>query len=334
MPKVSVLMPVYNATQYLAEALESILLQTFQDWELILVDDGSTDDIMSVLSRYQDERIYYIKNDVNLGLIKTLNRGIDYCGGKYIARMDADDIAHPRRLQYQVDFMEQHPEYLMCGTDALVIDNDGNRTGKICNLTSNNLLQINLLFSPPFIHPSTIIRKEVLERNRYDENYKHVEDYELWCRIAHQGKVANIGKFLLLYRWHDSNVSVLNSKTQDALKDTIIERELARLDITPSTEELYWHKLTFNLYHLGNKLNINTNSFTEVSAWFLKLSEHNKIKGIYNQSDFIAFLWSRWIVLCLSQKKYGKVLTPSFRSFKPSVLIKLFKLILFLRKKR
>lgn len=334
MPKVSVLMPVYNASLYLFQAIESILLQTFQDWELILIDDGSTDDIMSTLGRYKDERIYYVKNETNMGLIKTLNRGIDYCKGDFIARMDADDISHPRRFEFQVDFMNQHPEYLMCGTNASVIDNNGQIKGTIQNLSSNDFLQINLLFSPPFVHPSVMIRREVLAKNRYDENYKHVEDYELWCRIAHLGKIANIDKDLLSYRWHDKNVSVLNSKLQDTLKDSIVTRELRRLDLVPTTEELYYHRLTFNLYHFGNKTGIEANHFYEVSIWFSKVLEQNERKKIYNQTDLTAFLWARWIILCLSQKKFEKALSPTFRSFKIPVLKRLLELILFLRKKR
>lgn len=327
-------MPVYNAEQYLARAIDSIIAQTFKDWELILIDDGSRDDIMSVLSIYDDERIYYVKNPVNMGLIKTLNRGIDYCESEYIARMDADDIAHPDRLKHQVDFMDKHPQHLMCGTNAVVIDNNEQETGRIRNLTGNNFLQINLLFSPPFVHPSVIIRTEILQANRYDERYKHVEDYELWCRIARIGKVANIGKALLLYRWHDSNVSVLNSEAQDILKDKIIANELSRFDLEPTEEELYCHKITFNLYQLGKKKDIDISRFEDISNWFSKLLEKNKAKSIYKQSDFIAFLWARWIVLCVSQKKYSKALSPRFRSFNPSVLIKLLRLTLFLRKKQ
>lgn len=333
MPKVSVLMPVYNAEQYLARAIDSIIAQTFKDWELILIDDGSCDDIMSVLSKYDDERIYYVKNPVNMGLIKTLNRGIDYCEGEYIARMDADDISHPDRLKYQVDFMDKHPQYLMCGTNATVIDNNEQETGKIRNLTDNNFLQINLLFSPPFVHPSVIVRTEVLQTNRYDERYKHVEDYELWCRIARLGKVANISKALLQYRWHDSNVSVLNSKAQDVLKDKIITNELRRFDLEPTEDELYCHKITFNLYQLGKKTDIDISKFDEIADWFSKLLERNKVKNIYKQPDFTAFLWARWAVLCVSQKKYNKALVPPFASYNIKVLIKLLKLLSFLSRK-
>ena len=333
MPKVSVLMPVYNAGQFLARAIDSILSQTFTDWELILINDGSTDDSESVIAQYEDSRIYYIRNGTNLGLIKTLNRGIDLCQGEYIARMDADDISLPDRLIFQVDFMNKHPNCLMCGTNAAVIDNNGNRTGKIRNLSGNAFLQINLLFSTPFVHPSIMIRKEILEKNRYDDHYKHAEDYELWCRIAKLGKMANLNKELLEYRWHDSNVSVLNNEVQENLKHKIITDELRTFGLNPTEAELYCHKITFRLFRLGKKQNIPVDRFKDIATWFSKLLDQNKIKQTYNQIDFIAFLWARWIVLCISQKRYRMVFHPKFTSYNPLVLIKLARLILFLKDK-
>ncbi|WP_029905233.1 glycosyltransferase [Prevotella sp. 10(H)] len=332
MPKVSVLMPVYNAGKYLSRAIDSIIHQTFKDWELILINDGSTDDSEEIITRYEEARIYYVKNETNLGLIKTLNKGIALCGGEYIARMDADDISHPERLKKQVDFLDKHPDYLMCGTNAAVIDNSGKKTGRIRNLTKNDFLQICLLFTPSFVHPSMMIRADVLRQNPYEVAYKHVEDYELWCRIAKQGKIANLKDELLEYRWHDTNVSVLNNEVQDKLKDKIISDELRHLDIIPTEDELYCHKITFQLYSLGNKQAINIERFDDILAWFTKLIRQNEMKDIYEQESFIAFLWSRWIVLCLSQKRYSKVI-PSFASFSPSVIGKLLKLILFLKDK-
>lgn len=333
MPKVSILMPVYNAEQYLPQALDSIVSQSFEDWELILINDGSTDGSESIIMDYDDERIFYIKNPVNLKLIKTLNKGIDYCGGQYIARMDADDICHPDRLKRQVEFLDSHPQVLMCGTAAEVIDNRGKQTGNIHNLTSDDYLQINLMFSPSFIHPSMMIRTEVLKENKYDEAYKHVEDYDLWCRMARLGKVANIDDELLRYRWHDSNVSVLNSEVQRELKDELIKRELSRLDLIPTESELYCHKVTFQLYALGNKLDVPVDRFEDIANWFTKLIRQNEIKHIYVQSALVAFLWSRWTVLCISQKKYGKVLFSPFAKYNPAILSRLIKLIFFLRKK-
>ncbi|WP_165040177.1 glycosyltransferase family 2 protein [Dysgonomonas sp. ZJ709] len=333
MPKVSILMPVYNAELYIAQAIESIITQTFTDWELILINDGSTDRSEAIVSKYKDNRIYYLKNTENIGLIKTLNRGIDYCGGEYIARMDADDISFCDRLEKQVEFLDKHPSHIMCGTNALVINNFNDVTGRIRNLASNNLLQINLLFSDPFVHPSMMLRRDILIKNRYDERYKHVEDYELWCRIANLGEIANLKKELFLYRWHNSNVSVLNADTQSKLKDKIIADGLKDLGIQPSDEELYCHKITFQLYALGKKQEVSIDQFDNVAAWFTKLARQNKMKRKYKQSDFIAFLWSRWAVLCISQKKYSKLFFPKFASYKPIVLAKLIKQVCFLSRK-
>ena len=333
MPRVSILMPVYNAEQYLVQAIDSIINQTFTDWELIIINDGSTDHSKTIVSRFTDLRIRYYENESNLKLIKTLNKGIDLCQGEYIARMDADDIAMPDRLQIQVDFMDKHPLHIMCGTNAHIIDNDGNKTGYIRNLTDNDFLQINLLFSDPFIHPSMLIRREILETNRYDEYYKHVEDYELWCRIAPLGQVANIDKDLLQYRWHESNVSVIHSETQKRLKDEILKLQLQTLDIVPTDEELYCHKITFQLYSLGKKQEVSVSQFKAISDWFSKLIRQNRLIGKYNHSDFVAFLWSRWIVLCISQKKYSKLFAPKFISYKPAVLSNIFRLVYLLSKK-
>lgn len=333
MPKVSILMPVYNAERYIAQALESIIYQDYKDWELILINDGSTDRSDEIIREYEDERIYYINNPQNLKLIKTLNKGIDYCDGDYIARMDADDIMVSDRLKHQVDFMDAHPDYLMCGTNAIVVDSEGNKTGEIKNLTDNDMLQINLLFSVPFIHPTVMVRKEVLQANRYDEAYVHIEDYELWCRIAKLGKVANTNKNLLAYRWHNANISVIHNQEQKRLKDKVVTHQLSRLGIMPTDDELYCHRITFRLYDMGVKQNVRVSQFNTIASWFSKLIKQNDAKGIYKRTDMIAFLWSRWIVLCISQKKYKSMLFPDFASYNPKVLAKLIKLILFLRQK-
>lgn len=333
MPKVSILMPVYNAEKYLIEAVDSILNQTFRDWELIIINDGSTDRSQELLSQIADNRVITVDNEKNLGLIDTLNKGINLCKGEYIVRMDADDISTPERIEKQVQFMDSHPHYILCGTNALVIDNNGKVTGKIRNLTDNQFLQINLLFSNPFIHPSMMIRRDILRSNLYDKQYKHIEDYELWCRIALLGEVANLQDDLLLYRWHDSNISVINAETQIRSKKEINKRQLERFGLTPDDSELYAHNITFNLYHLGTKQEISVDKVNDVEEWFNKLSIQNKKLNIFPQTDFTAFLWSRWLVLCLSQKQYNRILNPRFASYKAPIIRKLLGLVSHLKNK-
>ena len=334
MPKVSILMPVYNAERYLAQAIDSIINQSFTDWELIIINDGSTDQSKSIIESYNDPRIKHYENEANLKLIKTLNKGIGLCTGEYIARMDSDDISQPERLQIQVDFLDKHPSYVMCGTNARVVDNGGKKIGKIRNLKRNNFLQINLLFSNPFVHPSVVIRRKALENNHYDEYFKHIEDYELWCRVALEGKIANICKDLILYRWHSSNVSVVHNDMQMLLKNEVVKQQLQELDIIPTEKELYCHRITFRLYVWGKKQNVSVEDFDDVDKWFSKLIRINRRKERYSQPDFIAYLWSRWIVLCISQKKYGKMFKPRFASYKLPILWKVFGMVYYLSKKK
>lgn len=331
---VSVLMPVYNAEKYLAEAIDSIIAQSYTNWELILINDGSTDSSEAIILSYADRRIKYHKNEQNIGLIDTLNKGIDLCKGKYIARMDADDIAMPDRLKNQVALMNHNTELVLCGTNALVIDNDGNKTGEIINTDSNTLLQISLLFTNPFIHPSVLIRKEALDNLRYNKQAIHIEDYELWTKIAGKGKLANISQPLLKYRWHDTNVSVKHADTQEQLKDQLIESLIIeKLQLHPTPEELRLHRLTFQLYRYGQKRVVDVEQSQKLKEWFKKLSSQNRQLETFPTADFDAFLWSRWMVLCVFMGEKSKMFFPKFIPFSLSTLFKTIKLALYLSKK-
>lgn len=333
MCKVSVLMPVYNAEKYLAEAIDSIISQTFKDWELLIINDGSTDSSKSIIETYTDARIHYIENDTNLGLIETLNKGIQLCKGEYIARMDSDDVALPERLALQVQFMDNNHDYVLCGTNAIVIDSAGQATGKVVNPSNNTFLQISLLFTNPFIHPSIIMRKKALANNLFDKKWIYVEDFELWTRLANRGKVANLEQTLLKYRWHNSNVSNIYSEIQEDFKNRIIKQQLEKLDIKASDQDIALHRLTFKLYSLGQKNEIGVDQYEKIGDWFRKLKEQNRSKLIYPLSEFDAFLWSRWIVLCISQGTIWKALFPRFISFSPAVIYRTLQLIAYLRKK-
>lgn len=320
MATVSVLLPIYNAERYLAEAIESVINQTFSDWELILTDDGSSDKSKEIIDSFlsKDKRIKSFSNEANLGLISTLNKGITFCSGKYIGRMDADDIMMPDRLEKQVSFLEENPTYGMCGSNAFVIDQQGELKGKIVNITSSDLLKINLLFSVPFVHPSVLLRREVFDEFQYKPDYKHIEDYKLWVDVASRWDVANLPDFLLKYRWHDSNVSVVHQAEQNRLKQRIILEQLQTLDLHPDDIQIEAHSLTFNLYEKGKRKEVDVHNFHEVEDWFSQILFANKTKLVYNQDQLIAFLWARWIVLCLSQKQYFKTL-PSFLRYNQGV---------------
>lgn len=208
-PVVSVVLPVYNCPQYVGQAIESILAQTFTDYELIVIDDGSRDETPDVLRRFTEPRIRLV-TQANQGLAATLNRGIELARGRYIARQDQDDVCFPERLARQVAFLEAHPACGLLGTWAEIWRED-DRTGRVHRHPSDNpTLQFELLLDNPFVHSSVVIRKSALDRvgvYSTDLGRQPPEDYELWSRIARQFEVANIPEVLHAYREVEGSMS-------------------------------------------------------------------------------------------------------------------------------
>lgn len=214
MVAVTVLMLTYNADKYVAEAIESVLKQSFEDWELIIVDDGSTDNTVDIIRSYTDSRIRLICNEHDF--LGSLNLGLQEATGKYIARMDADNIMHPDRLKIQYNIMEEKSEITVCGSWIIVFGE--NRQSFLPSLFKGKLdnVFIILLKHNPLFHSTVMLRKDFLNANnlRY-EHYKHAEDYKLWFEIAKRGGVFFIeDQPLLYYRLNDRQVSKLYAEEQ------------------------------------------------------------------------------------------------------------------------
>jgi glycosyltransferase involved in cell wall biosynthesis len=212
-PKVSVVMAVYNGERYLRQAIDSILSQTFTDFEFIIIDDASTDSTEDILRSYVDPRVRFIKNPQNLGLARSLNIGFDTASGKYIARMDSDDVSLPQRLQRQVAYMDEHPEIAASGTWAHDIDETGNILGRRC-VPVGKRMDYDFWRPSPLIHPSTIIRRIHLGDLRYDSKIKYAQDFDLWLRLRKRNKLDNLPEYLLLYRVHDKSITQRNYQNQ------------------------------------------------------------------------------------------------------------------------
>ncbi|MFG6687636.1 glycosyltransferase family 2 protein [Mariniflexile sp. HNIBRBA6329] len=205
MRKLAVLLPTYNAAPYLRESIGSVLNQTFKDFDLYIYDDCSIDDSYKIIHSYEDPRIFYIKNDQNIGLTKTLNRGLAFLlpQYEYLARMDADDWCFPGRFEKQLHFLNTHPDIVMCGTqgywlkDLSLHPKDG-----WTYPTASAYINYNLLFGATFGHSSVIFRsKNILEHDlRYDESKINCQDWDLWTRMSKIGKMANLPDFLMKYR--------------------------------------------------------------------------------------------------------------------------------------
>lgn len=211
-PLVTVLMSVHNGGPYVDEAIGSILRQTFTDFEFLIVDDASTDDTPARIAAFGDPRIRVIRNDVNLGLTRSLNRGLAAALGSLVARQDADDVSHPGRLAAQVAFLEREPDVVVLGTQCRYIDSRGapKKVAPWPKSTSNLAIRWQLLFDGPFIHTSVIFRKAVVwgELGGYDESFVTSQDFELWSRISARGHaMRNLPQALVDFRVHSASAS-------------------------------------------------------------------------------------------------------------------------------
>jgi hypothetical protein len=208
-PKISVILPVYNAQSYLQESIDSILNQSFQDFELIMINDGSTDSSLSIMKSYTDQRIRII-NQTNAGLPVSLNRAITQSQGQYLARQDADDISLPERLAKQVAYLDAHPQCALLGTWAQILVEKVPTDRSLSHPHLNGDIQLKLLFFNCFVHSSVMIRKSALEIcGLYPEEKEKFppEDYDLWLRIAKHWEVANLPEVLLQYRELPNSIS-------------------------------------------------------------------------------------------------------------------------------
>ena len=250
-PLVSVLMPAYNAERYIDEAVQSILNQSFKDFELIILNDGSTDKTWSIVQKYasKDSRIVAVSNTKNMKLSRTLNRGINMAKGKYIARMDADDISLSNRLRDQYHFMETHPQVGISGGSMNIIDTSNKVIGKRDYHLSDVDIREHIFKYSPFSHPLIIIRKSVLDKvGYYNPDFNPAEDYELYFRIGTISQFANLPIVLLRYRVVPKSMTTGATKYMELL--TIKIRKLYAQNLK------YHFKISDRVYNIFHYLSI------------------------------------------------------------------------------
>ncbi len=235
-PTVSILMPVYNTALYLREALDSMLAQTFTDFELLVLDDCSPDNAGEILDRYNDPRIKRYRGEHNEGLANILNVGIDMARGKYIARMDSDDISLPDRLKVQVEYLESHPDVDLCSCAMRLF---GSREGLWVRDTDPDKVRISALFFSPVLHASSLWRREAFEGRglRFDQSAVPAEDYDLWCRALVAGlRLVNLPDVLYLYRIREGQATEDTSRTSP--KECDIRRRYFRAAFPHASDKM------------------------------------------------------------------------------------------------
>lgn len=274
-PQITVLLPVYNGEQYIAEAVTSILEQTYTDFELLVMDDGSTDGTPQVLAPFaaRDTRVRLYRRE-NRGLIATLNEGLAMASTELVARMDADDHAMPQRLALQKAFMDEHPHMALCGTGMEMYE-----SGRMVTPRSNAPFDILCLFGSPLAHPTVMYRRSVvLGLGGYAANMPAGEDYDLWCRIAAAGYcIDNLPQALLRYREHPQMPRIAYRRQSAKTTQAIWVRQLEALGLSPSSSDLDSHA-----YCASPCADIGLRQRAAV-RWLAKLRAANNVRPVYNQ---------------------------------------------------
>lgn len=301
-------MPVYNGAQYLKDAIDSVLAQTFTEFEFLIVNDGSTDNSLQIIESYNDKRIKVLSQE-NQGVSAALNAGLNAASGDFIARTDCDDICKPDRLEKQINFLINNPDFILVGSDADYVDKDGVFAFHYQNIGhTNEEIQERIHHHCPFIHSAVIYNKEaVISIGGYDENAYLFEDYFLWIKLVKAGKVANIKEPLMIIRFNPSSVTIddkdcskeyLEIKAK-ALETGILDDEKGNLlkrafkKISPEKKVFSYHSLLAKKYlwdnpspakardHIFQALKMSPAKFSLYALFALSIMPPSLVKVIY-----------------------------------------------------
>lgn len=296
-PKVSVIIPVYNRERYIAAAIDSILAQSFTDFELLLIDDGSTDNSVAVMQAYTDPRVRLVCNESNRGIPKTRNRGIELACSEYIAMLDSDDVALPHRLAKQVAFLDRHQDYAVVGSWATVMKQEGRPPRRIGILpVSPGDVQSRLLFHCSLTQSSIMTRTAVLRAYRYREQYVVCEDFDLWVRLARHYKLGNLPTFLVQRRMHPGRVTYEKTQLTKERKLQIFRTQLIELGVTFTDTDLERHFLLLRMKN--SQFTPDREYLTWADAWLRYLQEANVRTLRSPLRPFAQVLSEVWVAVC------------------------------------
>lgn len=297
-PLVSVLIPTKNAQQYCKEAVLSIINQLYHNFEILIIDDHSTDNTVKIIHNLRESNIRLYKNP-GKGIVDALNFGIKLAQGKYLTRMDADDLSFPSRIKHQVSYLERHKDIGVLGTGIKII---GDTVREVKFPTSSAEIKYELLFENVLAHPSIMIRKSNIPANllRYQRQYQNAEDYALWTQLINITNFANLGEVLLSYRHHSGQVSHAHVKSQDRLREKIQIELLKRIGVRQYN----------SLAHRNlrdQRTNLSRSSLVIVYHWILSIVNANNSSKILEPKDLTFRLGQRWFHMVLDSSRLSDI---------------------------
>jgi len=337
-PKVTVLMSVYNGEKYLREAIDSILNQTFKKFEFLIINDGSTDKTAEILQSYQDLRIRVINNEKNIGLTKSLNKGLKLAKGEYVARMDADDISMPNRLDTQYAYMKSNPDLAICASSYKQIDENGDTKEITRRYLECERLYYFLTFTNCLAHSTVFFRKSIiLGVNGYNDKLMQAQDYDLWYRVSRMSKVVQIDKVLLKLRVHQNNIS---SKHKDSQRS--IANSVALQNVKHICHDRANRKVAEVLCGWRKEISLNDISLDILVDNLIMLNNYivESAPSCVNKKRLTRISWSRvysYLLLALKEKEYYLILTVLWnnllnRDFMINAILEFPKAVLLIRR--
>ncbi|MEK6784302.1 MAG: glycosyltransferase family A protein [Nitrospirota bacterium] len=301
-PSVSVVIPVYNGVRFIQESINSVLTQTIADIEIIVVDDGSTDGTTEVVLGYTDARVRLVRLTQNCGPAEARNAGIRQAMGKYIAMLDADDIAEPTRFAEQIEAMEQDKELVCLGCWGTVINGNSRPTGKVLQMQPcSDALGVLLLFRNQIMGSSVMFRRQTFPEVSYP-NIPMAEDYSFIAAMSKLGKVGNIPKFLMRVRRDGTSLTYAKQELMTECVGQILKQQLEGFGVNPSIRELQVHQ------HIGRLIMRSSISLLEeCDSWLHKLIQNNEVIHRFEPNTFRSVASKEWFELCKHASPAGFV---------------------------
>jgi len=307
MPRVTVFIPVYNTEGYIGEAIDSVLAQTWHDFELLIIDDGSTDSTPGILTHYadMDARVRVVLQPENVGPPATRNHALDLARGEYIAFLDADDRCASQRLERQVAYLDTHADIAGVGSWMTLIDEHGQPSDRPCNElpVSPDQISCQMLVECPLAHPTLLVRTTAFSHYRYASDFPAAEDYELWTRMIATCRFANLPEPLVFYRRHAGQITTTQAKAQKASDVTIIGQQVTALGLHHDAHDLVRHECLFKLEgrrpvleRTGAPLDIEYLRWAR--DWLEALLEANTRHRIYPEPALSRMVAARWLFAC------------------------------------
>lgn len=302
---ISVILPAYNCEKYIEESVTSILNQTYDNFELIIIDDGSTDKTFNILKSFKDSRVRLYKNKINRGIIYSLNKGIFKSKGQFVARADGDDICEKDRFKKQINFLNKNKKISILGTGLSMINDRGKIKKFFFYPKSDILIKWSMLFSCPISHPSVMIRKNILKKiKNYNSDAKYAEDYDLWSKLIHKGrKFENLPIALIRLRKHNSNITYKKFKAHSLMGAKISKKNiefnfkslgkvnfdmikcifsLGKIQKSKSKDSIYFICEIFKLFIKKNRKDLNYSEIKDIKANALKMIAKIWLRNITN----------------------------------------------------